>query len=243
MSEALTQARADLAAAFQLAAHFGLHEGICNHFSYAVPDAPGHFLLNPHGVHWSLLRASDLLVVDDEGRVLEGEGQVESTAFCIHSRIHARHPQAACVLHTHMPHATALTVLEGGRLEPVHQNSLRFYNDVAYDRDYNGLAETLEEGDRLAEALGDRRILFMANHGIIVVGPDIARAFDDLYYLERACEVQVLAMSTGRPLKRIGDNMAATAFGLWKGGDGSYARGHFEALKAVLADKGSRYAE
>ena len=243
MSDVLSQAREDLAAAFQLAAHFGLHEGICNHFSYAVPGEPGRFLLNPHGLHWSMVKASDLLVVDDEGQILEGEGKVESSAFCIHSRIHAQHERAACVLHTHMPYATTLTVLEGARVEPVSQNALRFYNDIAYDRDYNGLAEDLEEGDRLAEALGEKRILFMANHGIIVVGPSVAQAFDDLYYLERTCQLQVLAMSTGRPMKRIGDNMAATAFDVWKGGDGSYAQGHFDALKALLAEQGSRYTQ
>ena len=242
MSEAIKQAKVDLAAALQLAAHFGLNEGVCNHFSFAVPGEDGRFLLNPHNIHWSLLRASDLLLVNEAGEVLEGEGELEATAFCIHSRIHVRHPRAACVLHTHMPYATTLTAIEGGELELVSQNALRFYNDVAYDRDYNGLAESLEEGDRLAEALGDKRVLFLANHGVIVVGPDVAQAFDDLYYLERACQLQVLAMSTGRPLNRIGDNTAATVFGDWSGRDGSYARSHFTALKAVLEDKGSRYA-
>src|SRR3546814_3131032 len=87
-------------------------------------------------------------------------------------------------------------------LEPISQNALRYYNDVAYDGSYNGLASDLEEGARMARALGAKRVLFLANHGVVVVGPNIARAFEDLYYLERACQVQVLAQSTGRPLRR-----------------------------------------
>ncbi len=133
-----------------------------------------------------------------------------------------------------MPYATALTSIEAGRLEPVTQNALRFHGDVAYDDDYNGVAEDTAEGARMAEALGDKRVLFLAHHGVIVVGETMAQAFDDLYYLERACEVQVLAMSTGRPLKRIGDNLAGAFFSAWSGNDGSYAKTHFEALKRVL---------
>ncbi len=228
------QARTDLAAALRLAARMGLSEGICNHFSYAVPGGEDRFLLNPHGLHWSEIRAGDLLVVDATGKVLEGAGEAEVSAICIHAPLHRRHPRGRCVLHTHMPYATALTAIEDGRLEPVIQNALRFYGDVAYDRDYRGLAQDMDEGERIARAMGDKRVLFMANHGIIVVGDSVAAAFDDLYYLERACQTQVLAMSTGRPLKRISDNLAATAFAEWAGREGSYARAHFEALKRLL---------
>ena len=234
MSDTHRQARTDLAAALRLAARMGLHEGICNHFSYAVPGGEDHFLLNPHGLHWSEIRAGDLLLVDATGKVLEGGGKAEVSAICIHAPLHRRHPRGRCVLHTHMPYATALTAIEDGRLEPVIQNALRFYGDVAYDRDYGGLAQDVDEGERIARAMGDKRVLFMANHGIIVVGDSIAAAFDDLYYLERACQTQVLAMSTGRPLKRISDNLAATAFAEWAGREGSYARAHFEALKRLL---------
>ena len=243
MTDPLWQARVDLAAALQLAAHFGLNEGVCNHFSYAVPGEGDRFLLNPHGIHWSQIRASDLLLVDGEGRIIEGDGALETTAFCIHSRIHHHHPRASCVLHTHMPYATSLTVIQDGRLEPISQNALRFYDDVAYDPDYSGLAEDIAEGDRLAGALGEKRVLFMGNHGVMVVGSDVARSFDDLYYLERACQLQVLAMSTGRPLKPVGHNVAAMTFGVWKGGDGSYAQTHFNALKRLLDRQGSDYAQ
>jgi ribulose-5-phosphate 4-epimerase/fuculose-1-phosphate aldolase len=217
----LWQARVDLAAALRLAARFGLHEGICNHFSYAVPGRHDRFLLNPYGTHWSQVTASGLLLVDKDGKVVEGDGAAEASAFCIHAPIHLRHPRANAVLHTHMPYATTLTSLEAGRLEPVTQNALRFHGDVAYDDEYNGVAEDLAEGERMAGAMGDKRVLFLAHHGVIVVGRTVAQAFDDLYYLERACEVQVLAMSTGRPVKRVGDNMAGSVLSSWCGRDGS----------------------
>jgi ribulose-5-phosphate 4-epimerase/fuculose-1-phosphate aldolase len=231
--KALAAAKADLAAALRLAAHYGLHEGVCNHFSYALPGREDRFLLNPHGIHWSQVRASEMLLVDGEGRTLEGTGEPEITAFMIHSRIHARNPRARCVLHTHMPYATALTCIEDGRLEPIHQNALRFYEDVAYDAEYNGLVEEPGEGDRLAEALGQRKVLFMAHHGVIVVGETIAAAFDDLYYLERSCQLQVLAMSTGRPLKRVGSNRAAETRAEYDRG-GAYHQAHFDAMKRML---------
>ncbi|HEX5795774.1 MAG TPA: aldolase, partial [Geminicoccaceae bacterium] len=192
--------RVELAAAFRLAVRFGFHEGIDNHFSLALTDDGREFLVNPYGRHFGELRASDLLRVTVEGEVLSGAGEVEASALYIHGRMHAARPDLRCILHTHMPYATALTSIEAGRLLPLSQNALRFTGEIAYDDDYGGLALDASEGDRLALALGDRRILFMANHGVAVVGGDVALAFDDLYYLERACQVQVLAMSTGRPL-------------------------------------------
>jgi len=242
MNEAIQQARVDLAAALRLAERFGLHEGICNHFSYALPGQDDRFLLNPYGTHWSQVTASGLQLGDGAGRVLEGEGEAEVSAFSIHAPIHQRSPRARAVLHTHMPYATSLTSLEDGRLEPVTQNALRFHGDVAYDDDYNGVAEDTAEGARMAGVLGGNRVLFLAHHGVIVIGDTIAQAFDDLYYLERACEVQVIAMSTGRPLKRIGDNMAGSVFECWSGNDGSYAKTHFAAMKKVLDAEDPGYA-
>jgi ribulose-5-phosphate 4-epimerase/fuculose-1-phosphate aldolase len=130
-------------------------------------DAAGsrdRFLLNAFGLHWSEITASNLLVFDGEGRVVEGEGEVETTAFCIHAPIHLANERAACILRTHMPYATALSMVEDGRLEPASQNALRYWNDVAYD-DYNGLALATEEGKRLAALPADKRVLLMASHG------------------------------------------------------------------------------
>ncbi len=237
---AVNATRIDLAAAFCWAARLGLHEGICNHFSLAVPGCDDRYLINPQGVHWTEMRARDLLVIDGAGKVIEGEGEVEATAYFIHTRIHRARSRARCVLHTHMPSATALTMIEGGRLEPCVQSALRFYGDIAYDDEtvpgggYRGLALDTAEGDRMARQLGEKRILFLANHGVIVVGPDIATAFDDLYYLERAAAAQVLAMSTGRKLRLVGDNLARATAAQIVADQPLYARLHFDALKRIL---------
>ncbi len=246
-SAALRQARIDLAAAFRWAARFGLHEGVCNHFSLAVPGEDDRYLINSQGLHWSEIRASDLLVIDGKGNVLAGERPVEATAFYIHGRIHRARASAQCVLHTHMPHVTALTIVEGGRLEPCSQNALRFYGQVAYDDDsvdgggYRGLALDHAEGDRMARILGEKRVLFLANHGVVVVGPDVASAFDDLYYLERAAEAQVLAQSTGLRLRMVGDNLARITQSQIAADQPIYAKHHFDALKRILDREAPEY--
>jgi ribulose-5-phosphate 4-epimerase/fuculose-1-phosphate aldolase len=224
--------RVDLAAAFRLAVRMDLHEGVCNHFSAMLPG--GTFLLNRYGLHWSEVTASNLIALDAEGRILAGEGEYEKTAFYIHSRIHLASPHAACVLHTHMPYATALTLLEGGRLEMVEQNALRFHGDIAYDEVYNGLVVDNAEGDRLARALGRKRVMFLANHGVIVVGPSIAEAFDLMYYLERACRLQVLAKSMGGRLRPVRPEVVRETHRLLLADAPKYAGAHFNALKRIL---------
>jgi ribulose-5-phosphate 4-epimerase/fuculose-1-phosphate aldolase len=229
--------RVDLAAAFRLAVRLDLHEGVCNHFSVMLQDGK-RFLLNRYGLHWSEVTASNLLVLDAAGKLLEGEGEYEKTAFYIHSRIHLAHPRASCVLHTHMPYATALTLLEGGRLEMVEQNALRFHDDIAYDDTYNGLVVDEAEGDRLARALGSRRAMFLANHGVIVVGESVAEAFDAMYYLERACRLQVLARSmvanAGGRLRAVRAEVVKQAYGMMRDDALKYANAHFGALKRIL---------
>ena len=230
-------ARVDLAAAFRLAVRLDLHEGVCNHFSYMIPGQMRdgvRFLLNRYGLHWSEVSASNLLMLDAEGRVLQGGGEFEKTAFYIHSRIHLTNPTAACVLHTHMPYATALTLIENGRLEMVEQNALRFHDDIAYDETYNGLVVDDAEGDRLARALGRKRVMFLANHGVIVIGPSIAEAFDLLYYLERACRLQVLAKSMGGKLRPVRPEVVRETYRLLLADAPKYAGAHFSALKRIL---------
>jgi len=229
----LDAARIDLAAAFRLAVRMDLHEGVCNHFSLQLPEQRG-FLLNRFGLHWREVTASNLLRLDADGNLLDGEGEFEKTAFYIHSRIHLANPHAACVLHTHMPYATALTLLEDGRLEMVEQNALRFAGEIAYDRQYNGLVVDPAEGDRIARVLGNRRVLFLANHGVIVVGPSVAEAFDALYYLERACRLQVLARATGARLKPVRSEVIEATHRLLLADAPKYAGAHFAALKRLL---------
>lgn len=229
----VTAARIDLAVAFRIAVRMDLHEGVCNHFSFMLPDGK-RFLLNRYGLHWSEVTASNLLTLDAEGKVLEGEGEYEKTAFYIHSRIHLAHPRARCVLHTHTPYATALTLIENGRLEMVEQNALRFYDDIAYDDTYNGLVVDNAEGDRLARALGTKRVMFLANHGVIVVGPSVAEAFDLLYYLERACRLQVIARSMHAKFRRVRPEVARETYRLLLADSPKYAAAHFNALKRIL---------
>ena len=225
--------RVDLAAAFRLAVRMDLHEGVCNHFSAMLPDGK-RFFLNRYGLHWSEVTASNLLALDAGGKILQGEGEFEKTAFYIHSRIHLANPRATCVLHTHMPYATALTLLEGGRLEMVEQNALRFHDDIAYDDVYNGLVVDNAEGDRLARVMGSKRVMFLANHGVIVAGSSVAEAYDLLYYLERACRLQVLARSMGGKFRPVRPEVVRQTYQLILADTPKYASAHFEALKRIL---------
>lgn len=233
--------RVELAAAFRLAVRLGFHEGVCNHFSLALTDDGREFLVNPYGRHFAELRACDLLRIDVEGAVLAGDGEVEASALFIHGRLHLARPDRRCILHTHMPYATALTSVEGARLEPINQNALRFVGRIAYDDDYGGLALDAIEGDRIAAALGDRPIMFMANHGVLAAGASVGAAFDDLYYLERACQNQVLAMATGRPLKRVPDDEVRRTRAEFDRYDG-HAEVHFAALRRLLDREEPDYA-
>jgi ribulose-5-phosphate 4-epimerase/fuculose-1-phosphate aldolase len=236
------QGRIDLAAAFRLAVRLDMHEGVCNHLSLMLPGSRDRFLLNRFGLHWAEVTASNLLALDAGGTIVEGEGDFETTAFYIHSRIHLANPNAACVLHTHMPYATALTLTEPGRLEMVEQNALRFVDDIAYDDEYNGLVVDNSEGDRLARVLGSRRVMFLANHGVIVVGRSVAEAFDLMYYLERACRLQVLALSTGRKFRPVKDQVARRTYALLIEQNAAYANAHFSALKRILDREEPDYA-
>jgi len=233
VNDPVTQARLDLTTALRTAARHGLNEGVCNHFSMAVPGREELFLVNPQGLHWSEVTPADLVMADGEGNVVEGRYPVEATAFFIHARIHQGNKSAQVVLHTHMPYATALTSIVGGRIEMCTQNAFRFWNRIAYDEQYSGVALSNDEGDRMCRALGDKDILFLRNHGVIVTGRSVAQAYDDLYYLERTAMVQVLAMQTGRPLHNIDDAVVAHA-ARQIANDTQQAFLHFESLKRLL---------
>ncbi|MGE0553300.1 MAG: aldolase [Gemmatimonadales bacterium] len=241
--ETIWEARVNLTAALRFAERLGLNEGIDNHFSYAVDPSGDRFLVNPLGFHWRELRASDLVLADQHRAIIEGSHPVEDTAFFIHSRLHLHHPRARAVLHTHMPYATALTVIEGGRLEMVSQNALQFYGRIAYLDEYGGLALDNDEGDRMAAAMGEKTVLFLGHHGVIVTGPTVHHAFNDLYFLERACMVQVLAQSTGKPLRHIDEAVAkAMSEAMATNPDAiDQPRKHLEALKRILDREAPEY--
>ncbi len=231
--------RRDLAAALRWAARYELHEGICNHFSLQVGD--DLYLINPWEVHWSQMKASDLLLINGAGDVLEGTRTVEDTAFYIHRAMHRTCPHATAILHTHMPYATAITSLEGGRLEMINQNALRYYDRIAYDDDYNGLGDTEDEGMRMASKLGNNSTLMMANHGIVCSGPTIGIAFDDLYYLERAAKNQVLASQMGKPLKTVSDEVAKKTCQSILRQQEEYATSHWKVLRDILTKEEPDY--
>jgi ribulose-5-phosphate 4-epimerase/fuculose-1-phosphate aldolase len=234
LQERIRQGRIDLAAALRWSARCGLNEGVCNHYSLEVGD--DRYLINPQGLHWSEVSAGDVLLIDGEGRVLEGRHPLEPTAFFIHSWIHRTNADARCVLHTHMPYATAITLVEGGRLAMAGQNALRFHGRIAYDDRYEGLALDADEGRRIAMQLAGRRVMFMASHGVTVVGPSIAWAFDDLYYLERACLHQVLATQAAGPggkLRQVDDELAARV-AAQSDGERQQSELHFASIKRLL---------
>jgi ribulose-5-phosphate 4-epimerase/fuculose-1-phosphate aldolase len=239
---AVLQARIDLAACFRMAARMGMHEGICNHFSVVLPGRPDLFLVNPFGYSFEEITASNLLVCSLDGEVVAGEGVPEITAFYIHARVHASQPRMKVVFHTHFPNATAMAMLKGDPLLWAGQTALKFYGRTAVDA-YNGLAYDAAEGDRIAAAIGDADIIFMKNHGVMVVGETIAQAWDDMYYLERACEVQRLALSTGRPLDPIDPELAARTYAQMRSGDGESARRHLESIKRILDKKEPDYRD
>ena len=229
--------RVDLAAAFRLAAMHGWHEAVANHFSLAISPDGKSFLVNPRWRHFSRIRASDLLKLDaaDPG-TMERPDAPDPTAWYIHGRMHAALPQARCVLHLHPPYATALVGLADPEIKPIDQNTARFFNRVAYDLGYGGMANSEAEGDRLAALLGNRTTMMMGNHGVLVAAATVAEAFDTMYYLERACQTLVLAYSTGRPLNIMSDAVAEKTAQEWEEYAGQ-SLAHFEAMKEMLAEQ------
>jgi ribulose-5-phosphate 4-epimerase/fuculose-1-phosphate aldolase len=207
-AEPVRETRVHLAAAHRLAVLHELDEGIDNHFTVTVPGQDDRYLVLPFGLHWSEARASDLIVFDESGATLEGEGAVELSAQCIHAPIH-RLCGARVVMHTHQTWALALNMLKDTRLVPASQTAAFFHGHVAYDDTYTGTADFIEEGERLARVIADHHVLFMKNHGVLVTGGTVAQAYRRLYKLERVCRAQVLAMSTGKPLEVLSDAIVA----------------------------------
>ncbi len=203
-ADPVREAKIHLAAAHRLAVLDELEEGIDNHFTVTVPGRDDRYLILPFGLHWSEARASDMIVWDESGATLEGEGVVELSAQCIHAPIH-RVTGARVVLHTHQTWALALNMLQENRLLPANQTAAFFHGHVSYDDTYAGTADTLEEGERLAKLMGDKHVMFMKNHGVLVVGDTVAQAYRRIYKLERVCRTQVLAMSTGKKLEVLSD--------------------------------------
>lgn len=235
--------RRDLAAAFRLAVQWDMAEGICNHFTARLPDGAG-FLLNGHGLHWREVSASNLLRIVPGSNELALQDDDDKVAYHIHAPVYRRRSDIGCVLHTHMPYATALCMKDGGRLAMALQTATLFHDRIAYDDSYPAsvAAAGEAEGERLADALGERDILFMRSHGILVCGASVAAAVHDLYYLERACRMQWLAAAYGGadaliPQEALERQKVVHA----RWGD-RYKIEHFEALKRLLDRNEPDYA-
>jgi ribulose-5-phosphate 4-epimerase/fuculose-1-phosphate aldolase len=207
-ADAIAAAKVHLAAAHRLAALHDLEEGIDNHFTMTVPGRDDQYLILPFGLHWSEARASDMMVFNEAGQTLEGKGVVELSAKCIHAPIH-RLTGTKVVLHTHQTWATALNMLKDNRLLPASQTAAFFHDRIAYDDHYSGLADSLQEGERLAGLMQGKNVLFMKNHGVLVIGETVAQAYRYLYKLERVCRNQILALGTGRPLEVLSAEVVA----------------------------------
>jgi ribulose-5-phosphate 4-epimerase/fuculose-1-phosphate aldolase len=208
--------RINLAAVFRMAARLNLHESVANHFSYAVSDDGGQFLINPFGRHFSTLRASELLLLDaHDDASIDAANRPDPTAWAIHSAMHRNAPQARCVLHAHSKYATVLASIETEGLAPIDQNTMRFFNRVSIDDGFDGMGLG-DEAERLSKALGNNSILVMGNHGVMAVGETIGKAFDELYYFERACETYITALMTGIPLRIVSDAVAEKTAQQWQ---------------------------
>ncbi|MCU0911852.1 MAG: class II aldolase/adducin family protein [Rhodobacteraceae bacterium] len=224
------QLRVDLAAAIRLACRYDWHEGVANHFSAAVSADGRQFLVNPRWVHWSRVRASDLILCDaDDPATMDRPDAPDPSAWSIHSAIHRRLPQARVALHIHPPYCTALAGLDDPRILPIDQVTARFHHRLAYDLSFGGIATQGDEG-------------MMQNHGVTTFGATVAEAWDALYHLERAARTLVLAYSTGRPLKVMPDDLAEATAAEWQ----TYKEAesaHFDEMKRVLDREAPDYRD
>lgn len=229
------QLRVDLAATFRIIAHLGMHEAVANHFSAAVSADGKQFLLNPKWKHFSRIRASDLLLLDADDPQGMDRPDVDATAWSIHGQIHKLLPEVRVVLHLHPVYTTAVACLANPHVPPIDQNTARYFNRLAVDDLYGGMADTEAEGARLAGLLKDKKRLLMGNHGVIVTAPTIGQAFDDIWTLERACQVLVTAWSTGQPLRLLTDDVAEKTARSWEKIT-DFSEQHFEEMKQLVLE-------
>ena len=233
-AKALMALRQDLAAAFRICHRFGWSESVGNHFSAAVSASGKQFLLNPRWQHFATIKASDLLLLDaDDPDVMTGANAPDPSAWTVHGTLHRMLPEARVILHCHSPYAVALSCLKDPTLLPLDNNTARFFGRIGYDLDFGGIADAAEEGERLAEMIRGKAVLVMGNHGVTIAGETVADAFEDLYFFEKAAQTMVLALSTGKPLAILSDEIAQATSDGWIPYRGMAER-HFDYLKSCL---------
>jgi len=237
------QERVDLAAAFRWTARLNMHEGVANHFSLAINDDGTKFLMNPNQMHFSRIKASDMLVVDaNDPDTLQGPNAPDPTAWGLHGGLHRHCAHARCAMHVHSIHATVLASLADSKLPPIDQNCATFFNRYVIDEGYGGLAFE-EEGKRCATLLTDpkKKVMIMGNHGVIIIGDTVAETFNRLFYFERAAETYIRALQTGQALRVLPDDIAEkTARELEEYPEQDIR--HLAELKSILNEEGSSYS-
>lgn len=241
--EPFHQERVDLAAAFRWAARLNLHEAVANHFSLAIDNGGRRFLMNPDQRHFSLIKATDLLLLDvDDPSTMQGDNAPDITAWGLHGMVHRHCPHARCVMHLHPIFSTVLASLSNSNLPPIDQNTATFFNRIVIDDEFGGLA-TEAEGERCARLLHDPRckVMVMGNHGVLVMGDTVADTFNRLFYFERAAETYIRALQTGQPLRVLSDEIAEKTASEIENYPGQ-ADKHFNDLKEILDNEGSNYA-
>ena len=235
--------RIDLAAALRWAARLNLHEAVANHFSLAVDTTGRRFLMNPNQRHFSLIKATELLLLDaDDSSTMDQPDAPDITAWGLHAAIHRQCPHARCVMHLHPIFSTVLASLADSTMLPIDQNTATFFNRVVIDDSFGGLA-TDAEGERCAQLLNDpaKKVMLMGNHGVLVIGDSVADTFNRMFYFERAAQTYVRALETGRELRVLSDEIAEkTARELENYPD--QADRHLSELKAILDKEGDDYA-
>ena len=234
----------DLAAVFRWTARLNMHEGIANHFSVCLPDSNEDFYVNGSGMHFSTIKASDLILIE-QSKIEEMKKKpdlVDPTAINIHGTIHKKVPHARCILHVHSKYATALSTLKDPTLQPIDQNTMRFYNRVAVFRDFGGLGFE-EESNKMAACIGNNRSMLLANHGILTTGQTVAQAFDELYYFEKACETYITALSTHKELKIVSPEVAEKTAQEWENYSTDMEELHLKAIRSILDNEDPSYKQ
>lgn len=238
-----TRLRIDLAAAFRLAARFGWHELVGNHFSAALDPEGRRFLMNRKWRHFSTIRASELQALDaDDPAVMTRADAPDASAWCIHGNAHRMVPHARVILHCHPIAATTLSTLADPRLIPIDQNTARFFGRYAVDPECGGIADQDAEGERIARLLQAAPTLIMANHGVTCVAETVAEAFENLYFVEKAAETLLRAYASGQPLRVMHDALAEHTARGWDPYRGM-AFAHFEHWKSVLDAEDPTYRD
>jgi ribulose-5-phosphate 4-epimerase/fuculose-1-phosphate aldolase len=219
-----------LAAAFRLFSKFGFDEGVAGHITARDPERPDHFWVNPFGVHFGMIRVSDLILISHDGAIVEGDRPVNRAAFTIHSQVHAARPDVVAAAHSHSLFGKAWSSL-GRLLDPITQDACSFYGDHGLFDDYTGVVLDTEEGKRIAHALGDRKAVILRNHGLLTTGRTVDEAAWWFIAMDRCCHAQLLAEAAGTPVLIDVDDAALTASQV-----GSHSIGwfNFQGLYAMI---------